>query len=52
MRGGMVAPHVDPGAALVLAQAQGIQPVVAGPLVVAVQNGMAAGMAKRKEGKA
>jgi len=45
--GGMVAPHVDMGSALAMTAAAGVPPGAAGPLLAAVQDGMAAGMARR-----
>jgi hypothetical protein len=49
LRGGeMLVPHVDAAAALALAQAAGVPPVPAAELVMAVQSGMGAGLAKRE----
>lgn len=51
LRGGMVALHVDMGSALPMAVATGADATVAALLLAEVQDGMAAGMAK-KGGKA
>jgi hypothetical protein len=51
LRGGMVAAHVDAAAALALAQAAGVPPAQAAPLITAVQDGLAAALAKREKGR-
>jgi hypothetical protein len=43
----MVAPHVDMASALAMTAAANVSPGAAGPLLAAVQDGMAAGMARR-----
>jgi hypothetical protein len=48
IRGGFVAAHVDASAALTLAAAQGVRPVVAADLITAVHHGMSIGLAKKK----
>jgi hypothetical protein len=46
--GGMTAPHVDMGSALAMTAAAGVGGEVASLLLSAVQDGMSAGLAKRK----
>lgn len=47
MRGGMVQPHVDMGAALQMTSAAGVAPSIAAELLAAVQDGMDLGLSKR-----
>lgn len=47
--GGMAAPHVDIAGALAVAAAAGVPGEVAAVLVAAVQDGMAAGVARRSK---
>jgi hypothetical protein len=47
LRGGMVQPHVDIGAALTVTAAMGVAPFVAADLLMAAQHGLAAGLGKK-----
>ncbi len=47
LRGGMVQPHVDIGAALTVTTAMGVSPHVAADLLMAAQNGLSAGLGKK-----